>query len=380
MPNMGPKKHKFPHHPRTRKTSALKYVGHGTDQERAALLERLPDAFVSVDPHWQFTYINRQAEALVGKGREELLGRNVWDIFPIPADSLLYRNAHKAMDMQTTLEFTQFHPLLNKWFALRLYPFQDGLYTFCQDITERKHAEELLQVPAKTFWDVNKSIIVTDLQGKIIYWNEGASRLFGYTSEEMLGQTPALLYPRFERNQLGYDLEQIRNGKDYTGLWKGRRKDGTTVWVDIKTTLLRDSQGKMIGYIGTARDTSERKQEEEHFLYYAYIAQNSLDAVIATDTNYNIIGWNEAAESLYGWKQEEVVGKFVDGILFTEFFSTSGLEASEQLLSRGYWKGKVIQKRKDGTPLTILASVSVIKDTSGKMVGAIAANRELHKL
>ena len=90
MPHRGPKKQKFPHHPRTRKTSALKYVGHGTDQERAALLERLPDAFVSVDPHWQFTYINRQAEALLGKGREELLGRNVWDIFPIPADSLLY--------------------------------------------------------------------------------------------------------------------------------------------------------------------------------------------------------------------------------------------------------------------------------------------------
>ena len=196
----------------------------------------------------------------------------------------------------------------------------------------------------------------------------------------MLGQTPALLYPRFEKEQLPYDLEQIRNGKDYTGLWKGRRKDGTTVRVDVKTTLLRDAQGKMIGYIGIAQDTRKRKQEEDHFLYYAQIAQNSMDAVIVTDTNYNIISWNEAAERLYGWKREEILGKFVDEILFTEFFSTSGLEASQQLLSRGYWKGKVIQKRKDGTPLTILASVSVIKDASGKMVGAIAANRDMSDL
>jgi PAS domain S-box-containing protein len=374
------KKRKSSPQPRTRKTTYLKYVGHGGDQERATLLEQILDAFVSVDSQWRFTYVNHHAEALLGKTQEELLGRNVWEVFPIPADSVLYRNAHEALEKQTGLVFQQFHPLLNKWFDIRLYPFQDGLYSFCQDITERKKAEEQLQFQADTPWEASKSIIVTDLQGKIIYWNEGASRLFGYTSEEMLGQTPALLYPRFEREQLGYDLEQIRNGRDYTGLWKGRRKDGTTVWVDIKTTMLRDSQGKMIGYIGTAQDTKERKQEGEHFLYYAQIAQNSLDAVIATDTNYNILSWNEAAERLYGWKQEEVVGKFVDDILFTEFFSTTGLEASEQLLSRGYWKGKVIQKRKDGIPLTIQASVSVIKDASGKMVGAIAANRELHNL
>src|SRR5436305_4234807 len=260
MPHRGPKKRNLPHQPRTRKTSALKYVGHGTDQERAALLERLPDAFVSVDPHWQFTYINRQVEALVGKGREELLGRNVWDIFPIPADSLLYRNAHKAMDMQTTLEFTQFHPLLNKWFALRLYPFHDGLYNFCQDITERKHAEELLQVPAKTFWDVNKSMIVTDLQGKIIYWNEGASRLFGYTAEEMLGQTPALLYPELEKDQLAIDLEQIRKGKDYTGHWQGRRKDGTRLPLLASVSIIKDSSEKIIGAIAANREIREREE------------------------------------------------------------------------------------------------------------------------
>ena len=103
--------------------------------------------------------------------------------------------------------------------------------------------------------------------------------------------------------------------------------------------------------------------------------------MITTDNNYNILSWNEAAEKLYGWKKEEVLGKFVDDILQTEYFTnTSSLEASKRLLSRGYWKGKVIQKRKDGTPLTILASVSVIKDGSGNGIGAIAANRDMDGL
>ena len=148
----------------------------------------------------------------------------------------------------------------------------------------------------------------------------------------------------------------------------------------MKTTLLRDTKGKAIGYIGIAQDTTEPWQAEEQFLYYARIAQNELDAVIVTDANYNILRWNEVAERLYGWKQEEVLGKYVGTILSTEFVATTASEASQLLRSRGYWKGKVTQKRKDGTPLTILASVSVIKNGSGNKVGAIAANRDMDGL
>jgi len=380
MSNTAPKKPRTSHQRKSQKTSPLQYVGHGEKQDRAALLESISDAFVSVDRHWQFTYVNQHAEEVLGKTREELLGRNVWEVFSLPPDSFFYLKAHEAMNQLTCLEFSQFHPLLNKWFSVRLYPFHDGLYGFCQDITERKKAGEHLQFHEKTLWDANKSIIVTNLQGKIIYWNDGASLLFGYTAEEMLGKTPAILYPELEKKQLAHDLEQIRNGIDYTGVWKGQRKDGSTVWLDIKTTLLRGTTGKMIGYIGIATDTTERKQAEEDFLYYAHIAQSNLDAVIATDTNYHILSWNKPAERLYRWKQEEVLGKFVNDVIPTTFFATTGSEASEQLRSRGYWKGEVIQKRKDGTSVPILASVSVIKDASGKIIGALAANRDLSEL
>ena len=358
--------------------SPLKYVGH--EQDKTTRLEGIPDAFISVDPSWQVTYVNRHAEELLGKTREELLGRNIWEVFPLPADSFPYRKAHEAMDKQIILEFTQFHPQLNRWLSVRLYPFQDGLYGFCQDITERKKAEEQLRFHEKTVWDASKSIIVTDLQGKIIYWNEGAHLFFGYSAEEMLGKTPALLYPELDANQLVSDLEEIRKGKDYIGVWKGQRKDGSTVWVDIKTTLMRDPRGKAIGFIGIATRTNEPKQAEEQFLYYARLAQSNMDAVIATDTQYIILSWNEAAEQLYGWKQEEVLGKSVNDILQTTFFGTTSFEASEQLQSKGYWKGEVIQKRKDGTPVTILASVSVIKNASGKLIGVVAANRDLSGL
>ena len=101
--------------------------------------------------------------------------------------------------------------------------------------------------------------------------------------------------------------------------------------------------------------------------------------MIVTDANYNILRWNEVAERLYGWKQEEVLGKYVGAIISTEFVATTASEASELLRSRGYWKGEVTQKRKDGTRLPLLASVSIIKDSSEKIIGAIAANREIRE-
>lgn len=365
---------------RSRKTSALQYVGYGTYKDRAALLESLPYAFVSVDPQWHFTYVNAPAETLLGKKREELLGRNVWEVFPVSGDSEVYQNAQEALEKQNTLEFTDFHPLLNKWFAVRLHPFHDGLYAFCQDITERKQAEAQLQFHTSTVWDASKSIIVTDLHGKIIYWNEGANRLFGYTASEALGETPALIYPPHTATLLASDLEQIRSGNDYRGRWQGRRKDGGSVWVDIKTTLLRDRTSKPIGYIGISQEATTQEQVDDHFLYYAQIAQNQLDAVIITDTNYSVLRWNDAAEKLYGWKQEEVLGKFVNDFLCTVFCTTTRIEARTQLNNRGYWKGKVLQKRKDGSQLLILGSVALIRDGAGNIVGAIAANREMGEL
>src|SRR6266567_6275780 len=112
----------------------------------------------------------------------------------------------------------------------------EGLSAFFQDIIARKQTREQLQFQATILRNVSESVIVTDLHGHIVYWNEGATSIFGYTAEEMLGKTPAILYPGVEKAQFLPDLQLIQEGKDYIGGWKGQRKDGTPIWIDIKTT------------------------------------------------------------------------------------------------------------------------------------------------
>ena len=396
MTRTSSKKNRVFQHSRARKTFPLSYVGLGPEQARAALLEALPDAFLCLDTQWQLTHLNHLAEALLGATREALLGRNIWQVLALPANSELSRKFHEALEKHRSLECTV--TLMNKLFAVRIYPFQEGVFAFFHEITVDRPGEERLQIPQgvsehkaadgqphiqpRVKIETTKSVIVTNLRGKITYWNAGASALFGYTSEEMLGKTPAVLYPELEQTQLAADLQQIRKGRDYRGLWKGRRKDGSSVWLDITTTLLRSEKGKEIGYIGIAQEASERDRQDTdvEFFYYARIAQSSRDAVIATDTNYTTLSWNETAEKLYGWKAEEVLGKTIDTVLQTVFLDSTREEASQQLRGNGYWKGEVLQLRKDGTRRLILSSVVLIKDGSGKIMGAVAANRDIPAL
>ncbi len=127
----------------------------------------------------------------------------------------------------------------------------------------KQHINDQLLFQANILQNVRDGIIVTNLQGTISYWNEGAAQIFGYQSEEMLGKTPSLLYPDMDQQQLATDLQRILEGNDYIDIWKGRKKDGSIVWVDIKTTPLYDEQGNVNGFIGVSRDITQSKLAQE---------------------------------------------------------------------------------------------------------------------
>ena len=109
---------------------------------------------------------------------------------------------------------------------------------------------------------IGEAVIFTDLEGRIQFWNPAATRIFGYTADEMLGQTPAILYPEEAPERLAGDLERIMAGQDFAGEWRGRRRDGSPVSVEIRTTLVRDTSGIPIGFLGVSKDISERKRAE----------------------------------------------------------------------------------------------------------------------
>lgn len=110
---------------------------------------------------------------------------------------------------------------------------------------------------------VQDAVIVTDLRGRVIYWNGAASRLYGFTAEEMLGQPLTSRFPLSLRPEVERILQEIIAGADWSGEYEDFRKDGSRVWVDLRITPIADATGKPMAILGLARDISQRRLLQE---------------------------------------------------------------------------------------------------------------------
>ncbi len=222
------------------------------------------------------------------------------------------------------------------------------------------------------------AIFSKTLEGVITSWNRAAQRLYGYRPEEIIGMSVSVLMPPEKSDDFAVIMDQLKQGQRVEHYETQRiTKDGRRLEVSLTISPLKDGQGHLIGASTIARDITQQKRMMEEVLFLSSLPQQMADAVIATDWQYTIRSWNEAAEVLYGWKREEVLGKQAREILPTRFVTSSSQAWQQQLQSTGSWKGEVVQQKRDGTWIPILASTSLVKDADGRVIGAVAVNRDI---
>jgi PAS domain S-box-containing protein len=126
------------------------------------------------------------------------------------------------------------------------------------------------------------------------------------------------------------------------------------------------------------RDITGRKQAEAHVRYHANLLDSVSEAIFSIDNTFTIRSWNRAAATIYGWTAEEVVGKRLHEIGLTMFVTNrSEIMALDRLLEHGQWRGEGVQRRKDGTAIDILITISPLKNSLGQPVGAVAVHRDI---
>jgi PAS domain S-box-containing protein len=112
-------------------------VGKMTD-----ILEKTSDGFFAVDRDWKFTFVNRQAEKLLDRHREDLIGKDFWVELPEFTRDAFEKNYRRAMSEQVAIEFEASDASGKVWFELLAYPSGGGVSVFLRDVTDRKRVEE----------------------------------------------------------------------------------------------------------------------------------------------------------------------------------------------------------------------------------------------
>jgi PAS domain S-box-containing protein len=239
------------------------------------------------------------------------------------------------------------------------------------------------------------AIIVLDSVGHVAgCWNPAAERIFGWKAEEVQGR-PAPMVQEDRQQEFMASLERVFRGETIRGYETQRlRKDGTLVDVRLSAAPLKDADGKPLGAMGLIEDITDRVRAEKALRQ----AKGTLDAVIDASPlaifvmdrdGYVIHCWNPAAERIFGWKAEEVLGRrisVVDERHHHEFLSIRRRALDGETIL-GY---ETQRCRKDGSLIDVRVSVAPMADAEGRIIGTMglieditqrkAAEREVQRL
>jgi two-component system CheB/CheR fusion protein len=224
-------------------------------------------------------------------------------------------------------------------------------------------------------------IISMDATGRVLEFNPAAERVFRYTRDQAVGQELAsLIIPPAMRERHRAGLRRYLETGEGPVLGKrieitGVRADGSEILVELAITALRT--GSELMFTAYLRDITDRNRGEEAIRRLAAIIESSDDAIISKDLNGIITSWNAAAERLFGYKPEEIIGKSILTLIPPDrHHEEPGII---ERIRRGEPVNhyETVRRRKDGTLFDISITVSPLKDEKGQIIGASKIVRDI---
>lgn len=223
------------------------------------------------------------------------------------------------------------------------------------------------------------AIAMLDRMGRVVSWNEASEAMTGYRADEIIGRPNSVFYaqsdidggaPQANLNHIAQRGHVIREG------WQ-TRKDGNRYWAEISATAIYGARGQVQGFSVIVRDMTERRRTQEKLAYQSRLMEDSSDAIFAVDADFNMVSFNKAAETLFGYPDTEVIGKQLNDVLRNPMSHEQRSAIRQELLDMGYWKGLVTYHTRNKVPLDIAISISRTRDDRGGIDGYIMVCRDM---
>lgn len=346
-------------------------------------LESLTDAVLMLDTEWCVTFMNSQAEQLVHRSRNELLGKCLWEEFP-EARGTRYEDLYRqAVQEQTAVSFEEYYPPLNLWTEVRAYPSSEGLAIYFRDVSERMAAREALRTSEERFRFLTKAtndaIWDWGLDNDSLWWSEGFETLFGFRRSQVepdIASWYNRIHPE-DREHVQADIHHALDGDSEVWICEYRflRNDGSYATVLDRGYIIRDDSGKAVRMIGGMTDLTQHKLAEDRIREQAALIDQARDAIVVLDLEQQVTFWSKGAERVYGWTAEEARGRVVDELLESDI-QIFGL-ADQQVREKGEWSGEIQQRSRSGARLTVDARWTLLRGPMGEARAVLCIDTDI---
>ncbi|MDD1750804.1 MAG: PAS domain-containing protein, partial [Methanothrix sp.] len=369
-----------------------------TEQKQASqyarsLIEASLDPLVTISPEGKITDVNEATVKVTGVPRERLIGTDFSNYFTEPGKAREGYQQVFAVGSVTDYPLTIRHregKLIDVMYNATVYKDVTGrvlgVFAAARDVTESKGAMRLF-AETKNFLDnilqssTKYSIIGKDLDHRILSWNEGAKRNYGFTAGEIIGKDSSILHTPEDVKSGAVDrlLKRAYEQGIAEGEFVRVRKDGSRFAASVVVTRRNDSSGNPIGFLLMSNDISEKKLADEQLRqasqYARSLIEASLDPLVTISPGGKITDVNEATVKVTGVPREKLIGTD-----FSNYFTEP--EKAQEGYQQVFAVGSVTDypltiRHKDGRLIEVLYNASVYRDAEGKVLGVFAAARDV---
>ncbi len=247
-----------------------------SDARKSAIMQAALDAIITFNQQGQILEVNFAAERIFGYPAKEMIGRDLAEILLPPSLHHWFRaglgqlfavDDGPALGSRIEVTALRAHhvefPVEISITRIELIGAPGCSPPFSCDISGRRRTEAKLATLVHAIETTAETIYMTDLKDRITFVNRAFQTTYGYSEGEVIGKSPALLFPENLSNALAVEIRT----QTHQGGWRGevthRRRDGGEHPVFLSTSQIQDRAGQVIGYIHVAQDISKRRQSEE---------------------------------------------------------------------------------------------------------------------
>lgn len=352
----------------------------------SSAVEQSPVSIVITDLQGNIEYVNRKATEITGYSLAELVGHNPRMLKSGDKSPEEYRGIWE------TIRTGEWRGILHNkkkngelfWESAAISPIRDSsgkpthYLAVKEDITERMAIEAALKTSEERFRLITETISevfwMSDAKlTRILYISPAYENLWGRSRESLYADPKSFMEPIHpeDRDRVRYAIESgmaAQQPLEYE--YRLVLPDGSTRSIRDRGFPVYDSDGRVSGYVGVALNVTEQKASERANADLAAIVQSADSAIISKDLSGNVLTWNPGAERIFGYSAEEMIGRNISALIPADRMDEeAGIQAT---FLRGETTNhlETVRRTRSGNPISVLLTISPIRDDSGAVVGA----------